>query len=83
MGPKSPASGDECTRLGTRIKHPSGQVIGKAAADHQIERAILASGGHLPDYIKKILSSVNAERMAISKYTLARRFHKTHKWEDN
>jgi hypothetical protein len=36
-----------------------------------------------PGYLKKILSSVSAERMAISKYTLARRFHKVHKWEDN
>jgi hypothetical protein len=36
-----------------------------------------------PGYLKRILSSVSAERMAISKYTLARRFHKTHKWEDN
>lgn len=37
----------------------------------------------LPDHIKKVLSGVNAERMAISKYTLARRFHKVQKWEDN
>ena len=37
----------------------------------------------LPDHIKKVVSGVNAERMAISKYTLARRFHKIHKWEDN
>lgn len=36
-----------------------------------------------PGYLKRILSGVSAERMAISKYTLARRFHKTHKWEDN
>lgn len=36
-----------------------------------------------PGYLKKILSSINSERMAISKYTLARRFHKVHKWEDN
>ncbi len=37
----------------------------------------------LPDFIKNILSGVSAERMAISKYTLARRFHKIQKWEDN
>jgi hypothetical protein len=37
----------------------------------------------LPSYIKKVLSSVNSERMAISKYTLCRRFHKINKWEDN
>jgi len=37
----------------------------------------------LPGYIRKVLSGVNAERMAISKYTLARRFHKVQKWEDN
>lgn len=37
----------------------------------------------LPGYIKKVLSTVSAERMAISKYTLARRFHKVNKWEDN
>lgn len=37
----------------------------------------------LPGYIKKVLANVSAERMAISKYTLARRFHKVHKWEDN
>ena len=37
----------------------------------------------LPGYIKKVISNVSAERMAISKYTLARRFHKVHKWEDN
>lgn len=36
-----------------------------------------------PGYLKRILSSVSAERMAISKYALARRFHKVHKWEDN
>ncbi len=36
-----------------------------------------------PGYLKKVLASVNAERMAISKYTLARRFSKLHKWEDN
>ncbi len=38
---------------------------------------------YIPAYIKNILSGVNSERMAISKYTLARRFHKIHKWEDN
>ena len=37
----------------------------------------------LPGYIKRVLSGVNTERMAISKYTLARRFHKVQKWEDN
>ena len=37
----------------------------------------------LPGYLKKVISGVNAERMAISKYTLARRFHKIQKWEDN
>jgi hypothetical protein len=37
----------------------------------------------LPSYIKKVISGVSAERMAISKYTLARRFHKVQKWEDN
>ena len=37
----------------------------------------------LPGYIKKVISGVSAERMAISKYTLARRFHKIQKWEDN
>jgi hypothetical protein len=36
-----------------------------------------------PDYLKKVVSALNTERMAISKYTLARRFHKIHKWEDN
>ncbi len=36
-----------------------------------------------PGYLKKVLSSINSERMAISKYTLARRFHKVQKWEDN
>jgi hypothetical protein len=36
-----------------------------------------------PDYLKNVLSAVSSERMAISKYTLARRFHKVHKWEDN
>jgi len=38
---------------------------------------------YFPDYLKNLLSSVCAERMAISKYTLARRFHKLNKWEDN
>ncbi len=36
-----------------------------------------------PDYLKNMLATVKSERMAISKYTLARRFHKVHKWEDN
>ena len=38
---------------------------------------------HFPGYLKNILSTIRAERMAISKYTLARRFHKQQKWEDN
>ena len=37
----------------------------------------------VPEYLRKILATVSSERMAISKYTLARRFHKIHKWEDN
>jgi hypothetical protein len=37
----------------------------------------------LPAYLKCLLSGLNVERMAISKYTLARRFHKVYKWEDN
>lgn len=37
----------------------------------------------LPSHIQKVLSSVNSERSAISKYTLSRRFHKIQKWEDN
>lgn len=37
----------------------------------------------IPDHIKRILSGVAVERSAISKYTLARRFNKTRKWEDN
>lgn len=37
----------------------------------------------LPGYLKKVLSGISAERMAISKYTLARRYHKVQKWEDN
>ncbi len=36
-----------------------------------------------PGYLRNVLSAVSFERMAISKYTLARRFHKVHKWEDN
>ena len=36
-----------------------------------------------PGYLRNVLSSYSSERMAISKYTLARRFHKVHKWEDN
>ena len=36
-----------------------------------------------PGYLKNVLSAVSSERMAISKYTLARRFHKVQKWEDN
>jgi len=37
----------------------------------------------VPNYIKRVLSSVYVERAAISKYTLSRRYQKTHKWEDN
>ena len=36
-----------------------------------------------PDYLRQLLSAVRTERMAISKYTLARRFFKKSKWEDN
>ena len=36
-----------------------------------------------PGYLKNVLSAASSERMAISKYTLARRFHKINKWEDN
>jgi len=38
---------------------------------------------YFPNHLKKLLSVFASERMAISKYTLARRFHKVHKWEDN
>ncbi|MCU7929235.1 MAG: polyphosphate polymerase domain-containing protein [Candidatus Thiodiazotropha sp. (ex Codakia rugifera)] len=38
---------------------------------------------YFPGYLKNILSTISTERMAISKYTLARRFHKQQKWEDN
>jgi hypothetical protein len=38
---------------------------------------------YFPNHLQKLLSAVASERMAISKYTLARRFHKVHKWEDN
>lgn len=37
----------------------------------------------LPEYIHKILQIDAAERMAISKYTLGRRFFKNKQWEDN
>ncbi|MFT4518045.1 MAG: hypothetical protein ACI9JM_000422 [Halioglobus sp.] len=37
----------------------------------------------LPDYVRGILQPISFERSAISKYTLGRRFFKTHKWEDN
>jgi len=37
----------------------------------------------LPDYIRDILQINSFERMAISKYALARRFFKINKWEDN
>ena len=35
-----------------------------------------------PAYLKRLLSGLNVERMAISKYTLARTFHKINKWEE-
>lgn len=38
---------------------------------------------YFPDHLRRLLSGVCTERMAISKYTLARRFHKSAKWEDN
>jgi hypothetical protein len=38
---------------------------------------------HLPAYLSHVLAGVSVERMAISKYTLSRRFHKIQKWEDN
>jgi hypothetical protein len=38
---------------------------------------------YFPGYLKNVLSAASSERMAISKYTLARRFHKINKWEDN
>ncbi len=37
----------------------------------------------LPEYIRKSLQIDAVERMAISKYTLGRRFFKLEKWEDN
>jgi len=37
----------------------------------------------LPEYIQRSLQINSFERMAISKYTLGRRFFKTRKWEDN
>ena len=37
----------------------------------------------LPGFISKVLSAANLERSAISKYTLARRYYKHRKWEDN
>lgn len=36
----------------------------------------------LPDYLRQALQLNNSERQAISKYTLARRIHKTQSWED-
>ena len=39
--------------------------------------------GFFPLHLRHLLSSIKKERMAISKYTLARRFHKLNKWEDN
>ena len=38
---------------------------------------------YLPDHIRSMVQCDHFERMAISKYTLARRFFKTHTWEDN
>jgi SPX domain protein involved in polyphosphate accumulation len=38
---------------------------------------------YIPKHLKMILSGTNTERSAISKYTLARRFQKLRKWEDN
>ncbi len=37
----------------------------------------------LPEYIRRTLQLDACERMAISKYTLGRRFFKVEKWEDN
>ncbi|MGV6826021.1 MAG: polyphosphate polymerase domain-containing protein [bacterium] len=37
----------------------------------------------MPDYLSNILSAISGERMAISKYTLARRYQKQSQWEDN
>jgi len=37
----------------------------------------------LPEYIQKVLQIDAVERMAISKYTLGRRFFKIEQWEDN
>lgn len=36
----------------------------------------------LPDFIRHLLQLPRAERMAISKYVLSRRFFKTRQWED-
>jgi len=38
---------------------------------------------YMPVFISRLLTSVPTQRSAISKYTLARRFHKHQKWEDN
>jgi len=38
---------------------------------------------HFPGFLRGLLANTGSERMAISKYTLARRFHKQPKWEDN
>ena len=38
---------------------------------------------YFPGFLKRVLSGYSAERMAISKYTLARRYFKVNKWEDN
>lgn len=38
---------------------------------------------YLPDHIRLALQTESFERMAISKYTLGRRFFKIEKWEDN
>lgn len=40
-------------------------------------------GQYFPAHLRNLMSCVNTERMAISKYTLARRFFKQQKWEDN
>jgi len=37
----------------------------------------------LPEYIQRALQLDGFERMAISKYTLGRRFYKFKQWEDN
>ncbi len=39
--------------------------------------------GYLPEHIRRILHQHPLERMAISKYTIARRYDRREKWEDN